>query len=326
MKDLFPCYYKLSVSELESLFDDCYFIIDTNALLDILRLGDPYTHKVLALINKYKDRVRIPYHVAEEYHENLLSVITEKKQKLEQVLKEYTQDGIQQYSNEILKNYLPQVLIDEYNVKLRRVVGSFIKELKLQKEKIDKELFDGDVQREMAKQFRELLLDPLSKEELKRIESEGEKRYVSRIPPGYRDAGKSDNQYGDLIIWNEILKFAKKNNTSVIFVSRDLKEDWILELHGMKCGPRIELIQEFRKEVPEKLFHIYTLDRFIEYASRKEAVFNEKELIEMRSFFSEKEEPIKASPEESKTSMDVAALTKEAPDEMKKSGEDLKAE
>ena len=88
MKDLFPCYYKLSVSELESLFDVCYFIIDTNALLDILRLGDPYTHKVLDLINKYKDRVKIPFHVAEEYHDNLLSIITEKKQKLEQVLKE----------------------------------------------------------------------------------------------------------------------------------------------------------------------------------------------------------------------------------------------
>lgn len=326
MKDLFPCYYKLSVSELESLFDVCYFIIDTNALLDILRLGDPYTHKVLDLINKYKDRVKIPFHVAEEYHDNLLSIITEKKQKLEQVLKEYTQDGIQQYSNDILKNFLPQVIIDEYNVKLRRVVGSFIKDLKQQKERIDAEFFDGVVQREMAKQFRELLLEPLSEDELKKIESDGETRYASKIPPGYKDAGKGDNQYGDLIIWNEVLKFAKKNNTSIIFVSRDLKEDWILELHGMKCGPRIELIQEFRKVVPGKLFHIYTLDKFIEYASRKEAVFNEKELKEMRSFFSEKEEPIKVSSEDSKETLDVSVSSKEDADDIKKSGEDFKAE
>lgn len=245
---------------------------------------------------------------------------------MELVLKEYTQEGIQQYSDEILKKYLPQVLIDEYDVRLRRVVGAFIKDLKQQKERIDSEFFEGVVQREMAKQFRGLLLEQLTKEELEKIEAEGEKRYASKIPPGYRDAGKSNNQYGDLIIWNEVLKFAKNNNTSVIFVSRDLKDDWILELHGMKCGPRIELIKEFRKEVPDKLFHIYTLDKFIEYASRKEAVFNEKELNEMKSFFSEKEEPVKASSEDSKALSDVSVALKENVDDLKKTGEDFKAE
>lgn len=325
MKDLFPCYYKLTETELASLFDDCYFIIDTNALLDILRLGDPYTHKVLALFDKYKDRIRIPYHVAEEYHDNLLDVITEQKQKLESVLREYTQEGIKSFSNEILKKYLPQVVIDEYNKKLSRVTGAFIKELKEKKDRIDDEYYNGAVQREMAKQFKPLLLEPLSNEEVKSIEMEGEQRYASKIPPGYKDAGKDNNQFGDLIIWKEIIKFAEANHTSVIFVSRDLKEDWILELHGLKCGPRIELIKEFKERIPDKLFHIYTLDKFIEYASNKEAVFNEKELQEMRSYLSEKEDPIKVVPDLAiEKDLFIDANTTPG-DEAKKTGEDFKA-
>ena len=72
MRKLFPVYYYLSEEEKKSLFEsgNCYFAFDTNALLDIYRLGKDTATKVLQLLDKFKDRIVIPRHVALEYHNN----------------------------------------------------------------------------------------------------------------------------------------------------------------------------------------------------------------------------------------------------------------
>lgn len=55
---------------------------------------------------------------------------------------------------------------------------------------------------------------PLSINETIAIYEEGQLRFKYKIPPGYEDMGKSKNgdfkhqQYGDLLIWKEILQRA----------------------------------------------------------------------------------------------------------------------
>ena len=93
-----------------------------------------------------------------------------------------------------------------------------------------------------------------------------------------------------MIIWKEIIKFAQANNTSVIFISRDVKEDWFYELHGRKLGPRIELLKEFHQNVPSKYFYIYTMDTFIRYANEHivgDKLFSEQEMDSVTDMLSE---------------------------------------
>lgn len=63
------------------------------------------------------------------------------------------------------------------------------------------------------------------------LEETGDIRYSHRIPPGYKDKGKSENRFGDVIIWEEILedirveKFTKRRDC--VLISRDDKTDWV---------------------------------------------------------------------------------------------------
>jgi hypothetical protein len=50
-------------------------------------------------------------------------------------------------------------------------------------------------------------------------------RFKGRVPPGYKDGGKPENAFGDLIFWQEILEHAKDTPT-VLVLSNDKKVDW----------------------------------------------------------------------------------------------------
>ncbi len=79
-------------------------------------------------------------------------------------------------------------------------------------------------------------------EDIDKIKKEGESRYKTKTPPGYCDGNqKQDNEYGDLFIWKEIIRYAKENDKDVIFVTQDVKEDWWFKEKGKTIGPRYEL-------------------------------------------------------------------------------------
>ena len=108
----------------------------------------------------------------------------------------------------------------------------------------------------------------ITEEEYSRIKTEGKERYEKRIPPGYRDSKKQqgeendNNVYGDLIIWKQIIKYSKDNDTGIVYVTHDQKEDWWNIVKGKTIGPRIELRREFTQETQHD-FHMYSMNSFI---------------------------------------------------------------
>lgn len=87
---------------------------------------------------------------------------------------------------------------------------------------------------------------------------EGDARILHRLPPGYRDSNKTENRYGDLIIWYEILEYAQhiKSERSVagdtspwhiLLITNDEKPDWVYA-----PTKRIANIKGVRREVPNK--------------------------------------------------------------------------
>ena len=119
---------------------------------------------------------------------------------------------------------------------------------------------------------------------------EGELRYKSKIPPGYCDEKqKQDNEYGDLIIWKEIIEYSKVNNNDVIFVTQDVKEDWWFKEKGRTIGPRYELREEF-SNATKHLIHFYTLNSFLEISKNQNEVNIEQSIIdELNQNYNEKE-------------------------------------
>jgi PIN like domain len=60
------------------------------------------------------------------------------------------------------------------------------------------------------------------------VEAEHAVRLMGQHPPGYLDKKKEQNRYGDLIIWQEIVRHARKNRIkSVVLCTNDNKQDWV---------------------------------------------------------------------------------------------------
>lgn len=110
---------------------------------------------------------------------------------------------------------------------------------------------------------------------------EASNRNENKIPPGYKDGSKTENSEGDYLIWCEILDLASQEHRSVIFVSEDLKDDWLQKVGGLTIGPLPCLRKEFYTKCPDHEIHFYSLSQFLRYADPLHRVITEKEVEEI---------------------------------------------
>ena len=101
------------------------------------------------------------------------------------------------------------------------------------------------------------------------ISAVGKSRYERGIPPGFKDATKSNSDpYGDLVGWFQIIAHANQNERPVILITNDGRsDDWFEKQGNELLGPRKELVKEMRVEAGVD-FHIYRTSRFLEYAKQ----------------------------------------------------------
>lgn len=262
MKTKFPHYYRISQEDLLDKFDDCIFVFDACVLLDIFRLKRDLVDKIFNVIEHYKDKIRIPYHAASEYFKNINTVLTAQIEKIKKSQEAF--DGFTG-SFQAQRNY--PYITDRASKLLTRLEKQINEDFTEQIHYIEDQLIHGGNQKRMSILLDGKVLEPFSSEEIAEIEKEGAERYANKIPPGWKDAPKNGNRYGDLINWKEILRFAKQNNKSIIFVSNDVKDDWVLKVTGKTLGVLPQLLNEFYEEMgnTEHIFHVYTLDRFLSY-------------------------------------------------------------
>lgn len=270
MKTKFRGYYRIHRSDLLERFADCLFVFDASALLDIFRLNKDLTEQVFKVMEHCSEQIRVPYHAAEEYNERINSVLEEQYNKIEEAKKIFKR--FEQSLN--AKRNQPYI-----STETSELIQSLKKHIEIdfdkQVEYIENELMHGNLQNRMADLLDAKVLEPFSEEEIQQLKENGKKRYADRIPPGWRDASKEANSYGDYINWEEILKLAKSDNKkSIIFITNEMKEDWIETIHGKKLGPLHVLSQEFynRSGNIDQLFYIYTLDGFLELVQEHDKI------------------------------------------------------
>ncbi len=120
------------------------------------------------------------------------------------------------------------------------------------------------------------------------VGQEAQARCINRLAPGYKDAQKTENSNGDLIIWREILDYCKsKNARKAILITNDCKSDWVytppfITLQNEKkiSGttprgrlvklPKPDLIAEFEHHTGSRHFHIFSIESIIEGLSTGE--------------------------------------------------------
>ncbi|AJH81773.1 DUF4935 domain-containing protein [Bacillus thuringiensis] len=278
MKLVFPEFYKRNEEECKEIFKDCYFIIDTNVLLNLYRYSESTRNELLGLLEKIKDQLWMPYQVGLEFHFNRVPVILEQKMAYENICKKIDSQANDFITNlkKGFNNRHPKIQMDSIAKQIRSSFDSLIKDLKKHEEEHPNLLNNDNILAELNQMYEGKVSEPYSKTDLEKIYEEGEKRYQKNFPPGYEDEKtKKDrtkeyddiiykDKFGDLVVWKQIIDKAKEEQKTIVFVTDDVKEDWWEIKKGRTIGPRIELLNEFKKEANVD-FYMYKTDSFMRY-------------------------------------------------------------
>lgn len=287
MRELFPEFYldSLEVNDLNSEKKNL-IVFDSNFLLDILRLPTEIAEKYLEAIDKVKNHIFVPYLVGIEFNFNKKKVKIETlenvkiyKDQISNLLHEETENIYKKLCESLLKEdnirFLNnKVHKEQIHSNTKDKLESFRQELLEKQEHIIKDLhqtidekYSKDLD-ELTAKVIELIGDSVAQkrnqEWFDEVQKKGDKRYNNEIPPGFNDRKEKegsirtysdisyDTQYGDYIIWEEILhEVASRGNgigDKVIFVTSDgnsdKKYDLMYRVKGKTVGPYISMLNE----------------------------------------------------------------------------------
>lgn len=114
------------------------------------------------------------------------------------------------------------------------------------------------------------------------ILKELKRRVEHEIPPGYKDASKSDGGVGDLLIWLTILDLARERKKSLVFVTGEEKADWQHRTGGRGVVPRFELVDEYRRASEGEDLYIIQMSELLELLKVKDSTIAEIKQEEQR--------------------------------------------
>ncbi len=258
MKKIFKEFYPLNDKELKDLWEKCIFIFDANVLLNLYRYSQRTSKQLRKILNndKIKNRIWIPYQFAKEYQTQRLKVINEQKCFYEKLILDI---------DKLIKNHKRHSFVN---------IDSLMKAVKVKivdKQKKHPEWnIDDSIRDELTRIFDGKVGEPFhffSDEDKKNKYKNWQERYLKKIPPGYEDIKKPEEErYGDLIGWLEIMDYARDNKKSIIFITDDNTEDWWWRINGWTIGPRYELRKEIINEA-QSLFYMYNSKEFMQHTS-----------------------------------------------------------
>lgn len=268
MRSMFPGHFRPNEEDFQVLWADCMFAVDANVLLNLYRYS-PDTRTALedALV-AVKDRLFVPHQAAKEFLKNRLNVTAGQAEEYTKAIRAIS-DLSSMLGNRKKHPFLPESELPGFTDQ----VGRLVTQLDAQRSILLNRMTSDEILHFVEQTFEGKTGKPFDKKTLDALVVEGEARYKSEIPPGYRDSKKdiTDDPYrrfGDLIVWKQLLQQAQAEQRSVVFITDDKKDDWWIEQLGRTIGPRIELREEFIDQV-QKNFWMYTVDKFIEEGARE---------------------------------------------------------
>lgn len=265
MKEKFRGYYRPTKTEFSQLWENCLFVFDTNVILNIYRYSPNTRNNLIQIFNKISDRLWIPYQAALEYQKRRLDVIVEQESAYEKI--KNSLNDTRNKLKSLLNSYKIHPVINSDNIfnKLDSVFKEIEKELNVLEQEHPNLIESDNLRDEITELFEGKVGSPCSPEILEQIYKKGKVRYDRLIPPGFKDNKKEINEYGDLVLWFQIIEHAKYTKKPIIFITEDKKEDWWLKYNGEIIGPKPELINEIFSKADVN-FYMYQTEQFMEYA------------------------------------------------------------
>ncbi|MGF2074971.1 PIN domain-containing protein [Enterococcus casseliflavus] len=284
MKDQFHVFNVGEMPKLDNKDKELLVVLDTNILLHVLRYSRNSRQKLFQSIKKVDSRIFIPYIVGLEYNtnkKNVMHSLTSAENSFKKKYESIRTKTIGDFNTEFNKLGSKITSSDEAEVR-KRIKENFSETVnevfdKFFEERVKEELSLITVDTQSINEFEKLYEGKVAQKPtqswINEIETRGEERYANNIPPGYLDKNKTDisifygthykKKYGDLILWEEIIKKAKDEHIKkVVFISDDLKEDWIFKIEEEEIGVRAELREELWREAEADLF-LLTSNKFL---------------------------------------------------------------
>ncbi|MFZ6991109.1 PIN-like domain-containing protein [Curtobacterium sp. RRHDQ66] len=270
MRDVFRAYYAPAGQELDALWTEGIIVLDTNTLLNFFRYTPSTRDEFLSVLESLQESLWIPHQVGLEFQRRRLEVISNTADAFSKI--KASVDSAKNTVNNKLNEYKhhPSLNRNELTKELDTLFERFSAQVDAQAEQHEVWIAgDGDPEKtffRISDLYSQRVGQGFTGEELDAIEEGGKRRYEDKVPPGYKDANKTNgNEYGDLIIWKEILRLGETMKKPVIFVTDDAKEDWWLIERGKTQGPRPELIDEYWAAAEQRI-HLYEPLQFLKHA------------------------------------------------------------
>ncbi|MFJ5459350.1 PIN domain-containing protein [Pectobacterium sp. CHL-2024] len=255
MKSVFCGFYSTAHDSLKEIWlsESTLFVFDTNCLLNLYRCEDHTREEIIEVMRVIMDKVWIPFQVGFEFQRNRRLVIEDSVFSLTKIQDElkkiYTQNIL---SSGSVKKHLYNALSEEVSTlqeKLKKTIDSYIKEKIEPRISSKQKIAEHDFIRNSIDEIIGEKIGAIpTQEHINTINEQGQKRYINKQPPGFKDDGKKESlffsnvefqgKFGDLYLWKEIIEKAKDDKIkNVIFVCDDNKNDWWFVHTGKTHGP-----------------------------------------------------------------------------------------
>ncbi|MFF2298492.1 PIN domain-containing protein [Arthrobacter sp. NPDC058127] len=271
MKQHFKGYYASSEEEIRALWSSATIVFDANVLLDFHRYEPETSTTYLRLASAFSDRLWVPFQAVQEYHENRAGVragaTSAHDEQIDSITKLVNTIGQAPRKSHLAAGEKHKALVD--------AAKDLLEELKDARATVatrNAPTADDPVLNHLSELLSDDKIGPKpTEEELKKLFKIGAERFANKIPPGYMDLGKKpgNRQYGDYVLWQQVMTHAKENKLDIILVTEDAKEDWWVSAHGKQIMPRPELVNEFREFTNGQSIHLYNGLSFFDYAAEE---------------------------------------------------------
>lgn len=260
-------FVKMNKKFKEFLNENTIIVFDTNVYLNLYEYSPEVADKFIEAIYFIESYIYIPSTVKREFLKNHLACSGRQKKKFKNVsreLKKLTEKLSVQLNKQLN-------ILDKFKFpKIDDLKNNSLEKLLEVEKTFDKYLEEHDVYEVMNKAFLEQdkilelfneimrgkrVFEELTADELYSFCSEGKDRYYKKVPPGFEDGKTKDgiDKYNDLILWKEVLKYCRKNNKDLIFVTDDVKKDWWID-DGTKKEFHNYLKTEFEENTSKEIF------------------------------------------------------------------------
>ncbi len=246
---------------LRDLLESNYIVVlDTNVLLNIYRYSPEFSDFAFECLKAIKDYIVLPATVRLEYGKHCRGEFSKMERRIEEACKETAKqieaaksriigfchglERLQFQDVEDLKAGLSEKM-DAANAVLANFFENHAALGLIQRAWAGTDYLLGFIE-EIDSAGK--IMSPPSQEDIYRWCEEGEKRYKTETPPGFKDAKNKDGvrKYSDLILWQEILRYARNQAVNVVFITDDVKADWWEHIEGNRQF-HSKLFEEFER-------------------------------------------------------------------------------